>query len=95
MRARRYDRRTPAAEMKDGRRRVWRTGPDSFKVYGRVGDQYDIPVVNGVPRCPCPAGAHSRKCWHAEKVAERLDREGTLGAAPEPTDAELFGMLAS
>lgn len=70
-----FDRRTSAMEMQDGRSRAWRIGPDTFKVYGRAADQYEVKVYNGIPLCPCEAGIRGRACWHAALVLARLERE--------------------
>ena len=91
-----YDRRVPPVQMMDGRRHVWKLAPGLFKVYGRGGVTYEIPVEGGVPHCPCEAGSRGRKCWHAALVLARLEREAPRPEpSPEPSVDALFAMLGA
>lgn len=88
-----FDRRTPSDEMLT-RRRAWRVDQVHFQVIARDGEhRYDVELQpSGDLTCTCTAASFSRPCWHEERVARRLLREGipdgalvadSLGAASE------------
>jgi hypothetical protein len=74
--ARVYDSRTSAADMLAGKRRAWKTGPNTYRVLGRSGRPYAVEVVGGLPLCSCPAATYHGLCWHATLVMARIEREG-------------------
>lgn len=88
---------TPAAQVKP-HRHAWATGKDTvFEVISRDGKtRYDVVLfANGDLRCTCEAGKHGRRCWHQEKVAARIVREGVPESitAPQPDADALFDRL--
>ena len=72
-----YESRISPLEMQDGRRRAWKIMPTVYEVISRSARRrYQVVVVDGLPRCECPAGSHGRSCWHAALTLARLQREG-------------------
>lgn len=89
-----YDKSVSPVDMQDGRRRAWRTGPNTFEVIARSSEKrYQVEVVGGLPLCNCTAAQYRQPCWHAALVLARLEREAK--ASPEPTVAELFAMVGA
>lgn len=82
----------PPAEMLR-HRRAWRLAENLFRVFGRQGNEYLIPVVDGCPRCPCERGRRMRECFHALLVMLRLQREEKAAARP-PRTRKVLGELA-
>lgn len=85
---------TPAAEMQT-HRRAWATGVETVhEVISRDGKtRYEVALLtDGTLRCPCQARGH---CWHMDKVAARILREGVPESIvkPRPTADELFDRL--
>jgi hypothetical protein len=69
-------------EQKANRRKAWRVNGNLYlyEVVASCGGwRYRIPVIGGVPICPCHAGQHRRKCFHAVVVLRRLQRERVPG----------------
>jgi hypothetical protein len=77
MKATAFDRRTPAIEMRR-HRRAWRVDETHFEVLSRSGDQrYGVTLEpSGDLHCTCTAGHYGVPCWHEQRVADRLLREG-------------------
>lgn len=74
---------TPADQVLP-HRHAWATGEQTtFEVISRDGKRrYEVVLsASGDLRCSCPARGH---CWHQEKVAARILREGV----PESVAAE-------
>jgi hypothetical protein len=95
--ARVYDPRTPAAEMLAGKRRAWKTGPNTYRVLGRSGRPYAVEVVGGLPLCSCTAAVYHGVCWHATLVMARIEREGRelAGARKAAAAAEMAELPAT
>jgi len=65
-------------------RHAWKIDDNHYRVYGRDGIEYIVFVVieNGqvkIIACPCVAGVHGDKCFHAAVVIRRLYREKQIG----------------
>ncbi|MGH7921894.1 MAG: SWIM zinc finger family protein [Candidatus Dormibacteraceae bacterium] len=98
MKATSFDRRTPAEEMLS-RRRAWRQDDAHYEVVARDGGhRYEVTLqASGVLRCSCTAGHYGWPCWHEEKVARRLLREGlpdSILETDEDAEDEAWGRLA-
>lgn len=87
MKATSFDRRTPADEMRR-HRRAWRVDDTHFEVLSRDGDhRYGVTLEpSGDLSCTCTAGHYGSRCWHEQKVAERLLREGLPSSLLEAAD---------
>lgn len=92
-----FARGTPAKEML-ARRRAWRVDPAHYEVIARDGGhRYEVALESdGELSCSCTAGHYGRPCWHEQKVARRLLREGVPDSlvADGPIADELTSGLA-
>ncbi len=72
-----FDNCTPVEVMLE-HRRAWRLDSSHYEVIARDGGhRYEVTLQpSGDLRCTCTAATYGRPCWHEQKVAARLLREG-------------------
>lgn len=90
MKATAFKAQTPGQEMLK-HRRAWRVDDTYFEVISRAGDErYGVSLhESGELSCTCTAGRFGNPCWHKQKVADRLLRDGVSSSVFETSDAGL------
>lgn len=85
-----FDRRTPAQEVSK-HRRAWRVDDGYYEVISRSGDErYGVTLhPSGELSCTCTAGRFGNHCWHVQKVADRLLRDGVPSSVLDDRDDDL------
>jgi hypothetical protein len=95
MKATSFSTRTPAAEVL-AHRRAWRQDDTHYEVIARDGaHRYEVSLQpSGELSCTCTAGSFHRPCWHEQKVARRLLREGPPASILQTAEDEIDDLEA-